>query len=101
MRKIFAVALLVVATAAWGQNYPTRAVRIIVPAGTGGPDIVARVLGAELVCGMAPHPSPANASVGANWPREMNRALAALNIASPIIMTGADTFSPALRQTRL
>jgi len=48
MRKIFAVALLVVATAAWGQNYPTRAVRIIVPAGTGGPDIVARVVGAQM-----------------------------------------------------
>src|SRR5207244_4008102 len=42
---------------------------------------VARGLGPELVCGTAPHPSPANASVGANWPREMNRALAALNIA--------------------
>ena len=45
MRKIFAVALLVVATAAWGQNYPTRAVRIIVPSPpAGGTDIVGRVL---------------------------------------------------------
>jgi single-strand selective monofunctional uracil DNA glycosylase len=41
---------------------------------------VARVLGAELICGAAPHPSPANASIGANWPREMNSTLAALNI---------------------
>src|SRR5688572_28927670 len=40
--------LAVIAGAAWGQTYPNRAVRIVVPAGTGGPDIVARVVAAEL-----------------------------------------------------
>ena len=43
----FAAALLVTG-AALGQAYPNRPVRIIVPAGTGGPDIVARVVAAEL-----------------------------------------------------
>ena len=42
------VVLAAMAGAAWGQAYPNRAVRIIVPAGTGGPDIVARVVAAEL-----------------------------------------------------
>ena len=48
MTKILAAVLLSFATASWGQSYPNRAVRIIVPAGTGGPDIVARVVAAEL-----------------------------------------------------
>ena len=43
----FIVALTALGTA-WSQSYPNRAVRIIVPAGTGGPDIVARVVAAEL-----------------------------------------------------
>jgi tripartite-type tricarboxylate transporter receptor subunit TctC len=43
----FIVALMAVGTAL-SQSYPNRAVRIIVPAGTGGPDIVARVVAAEL-----------------------------------------------------
>jgi tripartite-type tricarboxylate transporter receptor subunit TctC len=48
MKKIVAVAALALATAASAQTYPNRPVRVIVPAGTGGPDIVARVVAAEL-----------------------------------------------------
>src|SRR2546428_14163250 len=42
MKKLFALALVSFAAAAWAQPYPTRAVRIVVPAATGGPHIVAR-----------------------------------------------------------
>ena len=42
---------------------------------------VARVLGEEVACGAAPHPSPANARLRENWAREMDRALAALGLA--------------------
>ena len=48
MRRILTLAVVLVATAASAQNYPNRPVRVIVPAGTGGPDIVARVVAAEL-----------------------------------------------------
>ena len=48
MNKIVAVILMSFAVTAWGQSYPGRAVRIVVPAGTGGPDIVARVVAAQL-----------------------------------------------------
>jgi len=51
-RKLLGLTLASVAAtftiAAWGQAYPNRPVRIIVPAGTGGPDIVARVVAAQL-----------------------------------------------------
>ena len=47
-KKIVPLVLVLIAASAWGQGYPNRAVRIIVPAGTGGPDIVARVVAAEL-----------------------------------------------------
>jgi len=39
---------LALAGAAWGQAFPTRPVRIIVPAGPGGPDVVARIMAAKL-----------------------------------------------------
>ncbi|HEY2816315.1 MAG TPA: hypothetical protein VGK44_04195, partial [Casimicrobiaceae bacterium] len=41
---------------------------------------VEAVLGNDVNCGTAPHPSPANARVGPNWSREMDRALAAMGI---------------------
>jgi tripartite-type tricarboxylate transporter receptor subunit TctC len=49
MKKLLSfIALLALSTAAWGQNYPTRPVRVIVAAQTGGPDIVARIVAAQL-----------------------------------------------------
>jgi tripartite-type tricarboxylate transporter receptor subunit TctC len=48
MRGILAAVLALLVGTAWSQDYPNRPVRIIVPAGTGGPDIVARVVAAEL-----------------------------------------------------
>jgi tripartite-type tricarboxylate transporter receptor subunit TctC len=48
MKNLFAVVVALLTTAAWAQPYPNRPVRIIVPAGTGGPDIVARVVAAQL-----------------------------------------------------
>jgi tripartite-type tricarboxylate transporter receptor subunit TctC len=48
MRRMLAAVLALLVGTAWSQGYPNRPVRIIVPAGTGGPDIVARVVAAEL-----------------------------------------------------
>jgi single-strand selective monofunctional uracil DNA glycosylase len=44
---------------------------------------VERVLGDSLVCGGAPHPSPANARPGRDFAREMDVALAVLGIRLP------------------
>ena len=48
MRTLFVLALSAACAAAQAQSYPNRAVRVIVAAQTGGPDIVARVVAAEL-----------------------------------------------------
>jgi tripartite-type tricarboxylate transporter receptor subunit TctC len=42
------VAALALAGGAWGQAYPSKPVRIIVPAAAGGPDVVARIVAAKL-----------------------------------------------------
>ena len=42
------MALLLAATAVHAQSYPNRPVRVIVAAATGGPDITARIVMAEL-----------------------------------------------------
>ena len=46
--RAFALAATMVASAALAQNYPNRPVRVVVAAATGGPDIVARVVAAQL-----------------------------------------------------
>ncbi len=47
-RIIFAVVACMLAGGTWGQVYPAKAVHIIVPAATGGPDSVARLVAARL-----------------------------------------------------
>ncbi|HKW36182.1 MAG TPA: tripartite tricarboxylate transporter substrate binding protein [Burkholderiales bacterium] len=42
------IAALALAGVASGQGYPSKPVRIIVPAGPGGPDVVGRIVGAKL-----------------------------------------------------
>src|SRR5687768_9757644 len=45
---VVATIVALVAAQAWGQAYPNRPVRVVVAAATGGPDIVARIVAAEL-----------------------------------------------------
>src|SRR5262245_36553849 len=47
MKKLL-ILLLVACAPAWAQNYPTRPVRVVVAAQTGGPDLVARIVAAQL-----------------------------------------------------
>src|SRR5262249_54305588 len=48
MKKLLAVSLAFACLSAAAQTYPNRAVRVVVAAQTGGPDIVARIVAAEL-----------------------------------------------------
>ena len=48
MKKLSFVLLALASLAASAQSYPTRPVRVVVAAATGGPDIVARVVSAQL-----------------------------------------------------
>jgi len=49
LRSLLAgLAALAVAGAACGQAYPSKPVRVIVPAGPGGPDVVGRIVAAKL-----------------------------------------------------
>ncbi|HUL93311.1 MAG TPA: tripartite tricarboxylate transporter substrate binding protein [Burkholderiales bacterium] len=72
LRVLFAgLAALAMAGSTWAQTYPARAVRIIVPAAAGGPDVVARIVAAKLTEQMGQtffvenHPG-ANGIVGAD-----------------------------------
>ena len=51
-RRFFAAVVAVLAalftTTAWAQAYPNRPVRVVVAAATGGPDLIARIVAAEL-----------------------------------------------------
>src|SRR5437868_3231718 len=48
MRFFVAVAAALLSSAVFSQNYPTRPVRVVVGAQTGGPDTVARIIAAQL-----------------------------------------------------
>jgi len=47
-RRLLALVLALAMAGAWAQSYPAKPVRIIVPFGPGGPDALARLLGAQL-----------------------------------------------------
>ena len=76
MRRSFISAVLaalaaLAAVQAWGQAYPNRPVRVVVAAATGGPDLVARIVAAELTTQLGQsffveNQPGANGIVGAN-----------------------------------
>ncbi len=45
---LFAFATLLASGASWSQAYPNKPIRVIVPFGPGGPDALARMIGAQL-----------------------------------------------------
>lgn len=45
---VVAALAVLVAVQAWAQTYPNRPLRVVVAAATGGPDLVARIVAAEL-----------------------------------------------------
>lgn len=71
MKKILTLLLALACASAAAQNYPTRPVRVVVAAATGGPDIVARIVAAELTTQLGQsffveNQPGANGIVGAN-----------------------------------
>ena len=55
-------------------------VRFAIGLGSFATERAGAVLGERLICGGAPHSSPANARVGQHWAREMDRALAKVGV---------------------
>jgi tripartite-type tricarboxylate transporter receptor subunit TctC len=69
--KLFTLVLAFAASTALAQSYPNRPVRVVVAAATGGPDIVARIVAAELTTQLGQsffveNQPGANGIVGAN-----------------------------------
>ena len=52
LAALLALAMLWSGTSAWGQSYPSRPVRVIVPFGPSLPDTISRILGAQLAVQM-------------------------------------------------
>lgn len=71
MKNVLLFALALACAPAVAQNYPTRPVRVVVAAQTGGPDIVARIVSAQLAAQLGQafvveNQGGANGIVGAN-----------------------------------